>query len=265
MLEHIKSTLAELKQIKPLVLCLTNYVTMDFMANSLLALGAAPLMSEANSEIEELVHLSHVVYINIGTLNDAFLERSLLAATIANSLNKPVILDPVGAGASQLRTHAALKLLPFADVVRGNASEIISLNGSSATTKGVETSEPVLKAISSATNLAQELQKIIIISGPEDFVTDGKKEKKLPFGSTLMPLVTGMGCTMTAVLSAFIATNPHHFTAAVQATAYFGLCGQLTEQKTKTPGTFRQLFIDHLFQPDWGFFANIAEGVNHAI
>lgn len=112
MINEIQSTLTQLRHVQPLVLCLTNYVTMDFMANALLALGAAPLMSESREEIEELVSISHALYINIGTLNDAFMARALFAAKIANYLNKPIVLDPVGAGASKLRTAAALELLP---------------------------------------------------------------------------------------------------------------------------------------------------------
>lgn len=261
MIEQIKITLTQLRQTKPLVLCLTNYVTMDFTANSLLALGAAPLMSESIEEIEELVAISQAVYINIGTLSDIFIEKALFTAKIANSLNKPIILDPVGAGASKLRTTAALELLVLADIIRGNASEIIALAGGLATTKGVESSDPVLKAIKSAHLLAKNHHKIIVISGPEDFITDGTQEQKLNFGSNLMPLVTGMGCTLTAVLSAFAACNPNYFQAALQATAYFGLCGQLTHLQTRTPGTFKQKFIDNLFQPDWEFL----EEYSHAL
>jgi hydroxyethylthiazole kinase len=260
MIEQIKSSLAQIKQTKPLVLCLTNYVTMDLMANSLLALGAAPLMSESKQEIEELVTISQAVYINIGTLNKRFIERAFFAAEVANLLNKPVILDPVGAGASKLRTAAAIELLPLAQIIRGNASEIISLTGATGGTKGVESTDPVLKAMSSAEALAQNHNKIIVISGPEDYVTDGKQAQTLTYGSHLMPLITGMGCTMTAVLSAFVACNPEHFHAAVQATAYFGLCGQLSYQQAKAPAAFRQTFIDHLFQPDWDFFTRVAEG-----
>lgn len=261
MLEQIKSTLTQLRKNKPLVLCLTNYVTMDFMANSLLALGAAPLMSESKDEIEELVTISQAVYINIGTLNEAFMERALLAVQIANSLNKPVILDPVGAGASKLRTAAAMQLLPFAQVIRGNASEIIALSGASSTTKGVETADPVLKAISSAHSLARKHHKIIIISGPEDFITDGTQDQSLAFGSALMPRITGMGCTLTAVLGAFLASNPDQFQASVEATAYFSLCGQATKEQANAPASFRQAFIDTLFYPDWDCFAGIIDGI----
>lgn len=255
MLEQLKSSLTQLRQTKPLVLCLTNYVTMDFMANSLLALGAAPLMSESREEIEELVAISQAIYINIGTLNEVFMERARFAAQIANLLNKPLVLDPVGAGASKLRTAAAVELLPLANIIRGNASEIMALSGAQGTTKGVETADPVQKAIASAHALAKN-DKTIIISGPEDFITNGQQDKTLTFGSNLMPLVTGMGCTMTAVIAAFTACNPNHFQAAIDATAYYGLCGQQAQQKTFAPASFKQAFIDNLYQPDWDFFKN---------
>ncbi|CEG56315.1 hydroxyethylthiazole kinase [Legionella fallonii] len=254
MIEQIKSSLFLLREKKPLVLCLTNYVTMDLMANSLLALGAAPLMCESIDEIEELVNISHALYINIGTLNKVFMDRAILAAQTANSLNKPVILDPVGAGASKLRTSAALQLLPLANIVRGNASEIISLSGANGATKGVESMHPVEKAMSMGNTLAKNMNKTIIITGPEDYITDGSEALTLPFGSHLMPLITGMGCTLTAVISAFTSNNYTHFQAAAYATAYFGLCGQLAQQQSQVPGFFRQIFINNLFHPDWDYF-----------
>jgi len=241
-------------------LCLTNYVTMDLMANSLLALGAAPLMSESIDEIEELVTISQVVYINIGTVTNAFMERARLAIKIANSLNKPVVLDPVGTGASKLRTSAAMELLPLVNVIRGNASEIISLSGAHGATKGVEAGDLVITAISGACSLAQNHNKIIVITGPEDFITDGKQQKTLKCGSPIMSLITGMGCTMTAVLSAFVACNPNHYLASVEAAAYFGLCGQLAQQQAQGPGQFRQVFIDNLYNPDWDYFALAFKG-----
>ena len=154
------------------------------------------------------------------------MERAFIAAKMANILNKPVILDPVGAGASNLRTSAAIELLPLANVVRGNASEIIALSGTTTATKGVESTDPVQKAIRSAKLLAKTHNNIIVISGPEDFVTDQDL-----------------------------------YQAALHATAYFGLCGQLTHQKAQAPAAFRLSFIDNLFNPDWDFFTHAAEGV----
>lgn len=256
MIEQIKSSLTLLRDKKPLILCLTNYVTMDFMANSLLALGAAPLMSESIEEIEELVGISHALYINIGTLNSAFMERALFAAKIAKSLNKPIILDPVGAGASKLRTSASLQLLPLANIVRGNASEIISLSGTQGSPKGVESVHPVERAMIIGNTLAKDLQQIIIISGSEDFITNGSQTKLLPFGAHLMTLITGMGCTLTAVIAAFVTNNSNHFQAATYATAYFGLCGQLAYQQATVPGSFKQAFINNLYHPNWIYFAD---------
>lgn len=261
MIESIKASFKELKRNKPLVLCLTNYVTMDFMANSLLALGAAPLMSESMDEIEELVTISQSVYINIGTLDKTFLQRAVHAVDIANSLNKPVILDPVGSGASLLRTMAALELLPKASVIRGNASEILSLSAAQSISKGVESVHSVEQAMSIAKSLAAQLNKTIIISGPQDFISDGTKSLLLPFGSTLMPLITGMGCTLTAVIAAFVTSGPDYYVNAARATAFFGLCGQYAEQKAPQPGTFRQAFIDTLYQPDWDYFAKVYQQV----
>lgn len=256
MIEQIKSSLLKIRQDKPLILCLSNYVTMDFVANNLLALGAAPLMSEANEEIEELVNISSALYLNMGTLNDAYMSRALLASSIAQSLNKPIILDPVGTGASVLRTTNAVRLLNAAHVIRGNASEIISLSNAKGATKGVESVHGVDEAINTAKNLAHELNKVIVISGPTDYITDGQQEQSFTFGSALMPVVTGMGCALTAVMSAFVSTNPNHYEAATHAALFFSLCGHYAHEVTTSPGSFRQQFIDNLFNPNWNYFSS---------
>lgn len=260
LLKDLEDALVSLRQTKPLVLCLTNFVTMDFMANSLLALGAAPLMSQSMDEIEELVTISHVVNINLGTLDQAFYERAFEAAKLAKTQKKPVVLDPVGAGASHLRTSAAKSFLPYADIIRGNASEILALSDEAADTKGVESSRSVNQAMSAARELAVLPAKVMVVSGPVDFITDGRQAINLPFGSPLMPLVTGMGCTLTAVIAAFAAIGLSTYQAALLATAYFGLCGQLTQHKTQGPGAFRQVFIDRLYKPDWEIFSEWIEG-----
>lgn len=267
MIDNVQSTLSQIKSQNPLILCLTNYVTMDFVANSLLAVGAAPLMSESKNEIKELVTISNAVYLNIGTLDEAYMERALRAAEVASALNKPIILDPVGSGASTLRTTNALKLLDSANVVRGNASEILALCRADSTTKGVESLHAVAEATDQAKALAKNLNKIIVISGPTDYITDGERELSLSFGSSLMPLVTGMGCTLTAVVSAFAAIHSDWFTAASQATAFFSLCGQHANQSAQSPGSFRQEFIDNLYHPNWDYFASAYhhQGTQNAI
>lgn len=247
MQEQIKKAIAQLRQTKPLVLCLTNYVTMDFMANTLLALGAAPLMSCETSEFDELLQLCHAVYINIGTLDESFILRCTQAIALAQRYHKPIVLDPVGAGASKIRTQTAREFMQAADIIRGNASEIMALADSASQTLGVESMHQVSDAKTVAQQLANKLKCTIVVSGPEDFVTDGTKEIFLCGGSPLMPLVTGMGCSLTAVIAAFRAVITDSMQAATLATAYFGLCGSAAAQKTDKPGAFRTMFIDEVY------------------
>lgn len=239
-----------IKHHKPIILCLTNVVTMDFMANSLLALGAAPIMSCDDRELKELISISHAVNINIGTLDAAFISRCKQAVDIARRLQKPVILDPVGAGASIIRTQSALELMQFSDIIRGNASEIMALLDMNIESAGVESTKTTHMAKDSADMLARKLKNTIIVSGKEDYITDGLRHEILHYGSPLMPLVTGMGCTLTAVVAAFRAILPDSFDAARLATAYFGLCGNRAEEKASTPGAFRTAFIDALYSLD---------------
>ncbi len=250
MIKQIETTIADLRKLKPLVLCLTNYVTMDFMANSLLALGAAPLMSVCDAEIEELVKISHAININIGTLDDDSIARYYKAVKFAKQYNKPLILDPVGAGASIIRTNCARELMKYVDIIRGNASEIMALIDDDVKTLGVESLNPTKQAKDQAKILANKFNCTIVISGAEDFITDGTREESLTFGSPLMPLVTGMGCTLTAVIAAFRATINDSFEAAKYATSYFGLCGNLANIKADKPATFRSAFIDELYSAD---------------
>jgi len=249
MINRMNSTLALLKKTKPLVLCLTNYVTMDFMANSLLALGAAPIMSCANEEFSELIYLSHALYINIGTLDKAFIDKALIAAHLAKTMGKPVVLDPVGVGASPFRTENARKLMPYATIIRGNASEIMGLLDDEAKTRGVDSASSTEVAKNHAVTLAKQLNCTVVISGEQDCITDGHEILLLNVGSPLMPLITGMGCSLTAVIAAFCAiTSP--YIAASLATLYFGLCGNMAETVTDKPGSFRAAFIDALYIAD---------------
>ncbi len=261
MLNQLKHAVSHLKKKKPLVLCLTNYVTLDFMANVLLAIGALPLMSESEAEITELVAISNSINLNIGTLNTAFIKRADIAIQTAQQHQKPLILDPVGAGASHLRTSIAQQYMSQAILIRGNASEILSLGNVAQQTQGVDAVHTVSDATETARHLANIHHTTIIVSGKTDFVTDGLQQQSLPFGSAIMPQVVGMGCTLTAVVAAFKAIIPNAFEAATLATAYFGLCGQLTEKTASRPGSFRMQFIDTLSQPDWTALQKIWEEI----
>lgn len=248
MISKINHAINTIVSTKPLILNITNMVTMDLMANGLLALGAAPLMSTCDEELEALVRISHAVNMNIGTLDKAFIERCQEVALLAQQYQKPVILDPVGAGASDIRTKTAKLLLPFVDIVRGNASEIMSLVDINVQTSGVESVHSTMQAKEHACALAKQHQITVVVSGEIDYVTNGTQEIELNYGSAVMPLVTGMGCLLTAVIAAFHAVNPHPFEAATLATAYYGLCGSAAEKMSPRPGNFRSAFIDALYE-----------------
>ena len=261
MLYDLENALMQLRNIKPLILCLTNHVTMDFMANCLLSLGAAPLMSHDKRELEALIKISHAINLNIGTLDHDFIERAHTAIHFAKKYNKPIILDPVGAGASEIRTSTARALMVSADIIKGNASEIMALIDDNHQTLGVESTHKVSDAAHKAIMLARNHACTVVVSGERDLVTSGAQESTLGFGSALMPLVTGMGCTLTAVIAAFRAIIPDTYQAAYLATAYYGLCGNLAAQKTNSPGSFRTFFIDELYAANFTAMKKIPHAV----
>ena len=261
MIDDLKRAIAQLRRTKPLVLCLTNAVTMDFMANCLLSLGAAPIMSKDIRELDELIKVCHVVNLNIGTLDVNFIDRAEQALQLAETHHKPVILDPVGAGTTSIRTTSSQILMASADIIRGNASEIMAITGNIHASKGVESSHAVSDATDLATTFAEAYQCTVVVSGAEDFITNGQQQERLAFGSPLMALVTGMGCSLTAVIGAFKSIIPDSFHAARLGTAYFGLCGALAAQKTDKPGSFRTLFIDELYTADFAAMKDLIHAI----
>lgn len=265
-IKEVASAVSKVKDIRPLVLSITNYVTMDIVANSLLALGARPIMSVCSEELEELVAIADAVNVNIGTLDQSFVDRCHIVAEFAKKYNKPLVFDPVGSGATIIRTKSAQELVQYADIVRGNASEIMSLAGSDAKTLGVESLNTTDQAKLAAVILAKKFNLTVIVSGAEDFVTDGTKKQSLFFGSDLMPLITGMGCALNGVIASFRATLHDSFNAAVLAVSYFGLCGNLAEVKFSAPGTFRNAFIDELYNANFDFMNSLsAQGLIHEV
>ena len=240
-------TLHQLRLQQPLILCLTNYVTMQFTANCLLSLGAAPLMSESVEEIEELVSISHALYINIGTLNETFVHLTRTAIKHAQSLNIPIVLDPVGAGASNLRTSIAKEFASYAHVIRGNASEIMALCGEDCAPCGTESRHLVSDAQSLAVTLAKSLSAIVIISGKQDFITDGQEAFYQNDGNEIMSQITGMGCSLTAVIAAFCASNSAYYQASTEAISTFNKAGSDAAINSNGPGSFKSQFIDALY------------------
>jgi hydroxyethylthiazole kinase len=241
--------IAKIRGQKPLVHNITNFVVMNYTANVLLATGASPVMAHAKNEVEEMVSFAGSLVINIGTLTDTWIASMLKAGKKASALNTPIILDPVGSGATRLRTEAAKTIISETNVsiVRGNASEILSLHNEDSRSKGVDSLHSVDEAGESAKILARELGATLAITGPVDFITDGSREVRVENGHALMPVVTGTGCSATAVIGAFAAVDPDPVSATATALAFFGLAGEKAGQTAQGPGTFMIQLLDALY------------------
>ena len=241
--------LRNIRENKPLIHNITNYVVMNFTANVLLATGASPVMAHALNEVEEMASFAGALVLNIGTLTDAWVEAMLQAGRKATALGRPIVLDPVGAGATALRTAAARKILAETrvSVVRGNASEILALSRENCGGKGVDARHAVEDAVAVAGGLARELRTTLAITGPVDLVTDGRRVARIEGGHPLMPLVTGTGCAATAIIGAFLAVDPDPVSAAATGLAFFGIAGAMAGARAEGPGTFQIGLLDALY------------------
>ncbi len=243
------ANLAALREKKPLIHNITNYVVMNYTANALLAMGASPVMAHAQNEVEDMVSLAGALVLNIGTLTDDWVAAMILAGKKASAQGTPIILDPVGSGATALRTNSAKKIIAATrvSVIRGNASEILSLRHEDSKTKGVDSVHAVDEAAATAKILAQELNTTLAITGPVDLVTDGRRVVRVSNGHPLMGFVTGTGCTATATIGAFLAVDDDPLSAAATALAYFGLAGEVAGQTASAPGSFMIQMLDALY------------------
>ena len=241
--------LQKIRTNKPLIHNITNFVVMNFTANVLLASGASPVMAHAGNEVEEMVAYAGALVLNIGTLTDTWVAAMIKAGKKASLLGTPIVLDPVGSGATTLRTNAAKSILKetTVSVVRGNASEILSLAGQDGQTKGVDTAHSVHDASQAAQMLAQDLGTTLAITGATDLVTNGSQTLIIEGGHPLMPAVTGTGCSASAILGAFLAVDPYPLTAAATGLAFFGLAGEKAGALAQGPGTFMIHLLDALY------------------
>ena len=252
MAEKAAENLRYVRERRPLVHNITNYVVMNYTANALLACGASPVMAHAAEEVEEMVSLAGALVLNIGTLSPSWIEVMLKAGKRANALHVPVILDPVGAGATRLRTDSARRLIEglSIQVIRGNASEILSLTGekSGSRTKGVDSVHTVDQVAETAMELAQEIGTTLAITGAVDLITDGERVCRVMNGHEMMSYVTGTGCTATVMIGAFLAVCPNPLEAAATGLAYFGLAGEKAASKAFGPGSFQIALLDALYR-----------------
>ena len=241
--------LRDLRERKPLVHQITNYVVMNETANATLALGALPVMAHAREEVEEMVALAGALVLNIGTLSPHWIEAMLLAGKAANELGVPVVLDPVGAGATRFRTETAQRLLDEVKVavLRGNQGEVATLVGVEAEVRGVESigagGEPADLARAAARNLGL----VVSVTGPVDHVSDGDRVLAVANGHELLAAVTGTGCMSSAITGCFLAVaRDTPLEAAAGALAAFGVAGEDAARDAKGPGSFHVGLYDAL-------------------
>lgn len=241
-------TLAALHTQSPLVHCITNYVAMNIAANVVLAAGASPAMVHAQAEVADFVPISGALTINIGTLSPTWVTAMHLAAEAANAAGKPWVLDPVAHFATPYRGEVVRGLIAHRPtIIRGNASEILALSGAETAGKGADSGDSVSDAQAAATALAQTTGSVVAITGAVDFVTNGTQAAHISGGSDLMPKITAIGCSLTALMGAFVAVAPP-LDATVAALVMFAEAGARAAKTATGPGSFQVAFLDALSQ-----------------
>lgn len=253
-LENVKNT-------TPLVHCITNYVTVNDVANILLACGGSPVMADDEREAGDITSLADALYINIGTLNHRTIESMMISGETAKKKGIPIIFDPVGAGASKLRTDTAKKIIESlpVSVIRGNISEIKTLAGAAASTKGVDAgvsdiSEDALKySVELAKELAKSTGAVVAVSGETDIATDGERVYLIKNGHEDMTKITGTGCMLTGVVAAYCAANKDNILEAVVAAfCAVGYSGEKARRRmiSESAGTssLRMWLIDNIYR-----------------
>ena len=233
----------------PVVHNITNYVVMNNTANALLAVGASPVMAHAEEEMEAMVGISSALVINIGTLSRAWIKSMHLAAGFAAKRGLPIVVDPVGAGATAYRTQTVLDLFAVArpTIIRGNASEILALYGAESRTRGVDSSAASQDALQAARALHDRFGAVVCVSGATDFIVGNQGLVRVDNGHPMMTRVTGLGCTATALCGAFAAVTPEPARAAAQAMAVMGIAGELAAERSEGPGSLQVNFLDALY------------------
>ena len=243
------TTLRELRARKPLVHQITNYVVMNETANATLALGALPVMAHAREEVEEMVGLASALVLNIGTLSESWIEAMLLAGRAASERAIPIVLDPVGAGATAYRTDTARRILDEVQVtvLRGNAGEVATLAGVDAEVRGVESMATGLEPGALAQGAARQLGVVVSVTGPIDHVSDGERTLDIANGHPLLASVTGTGCISSALTGCFLAALPEApLEAAAEALAALGVAAEDAAAGADGPGTFHARLYDAL-------------------
>ena len=253
--QSVWADVLEIRHHAPLIHNITNYVAMNTTANALLALGASPVMAHAQEEVADMVGIAKALVINIGTLSEKWIQSMQKAMLQAKRCGVPIVLDPVGAGATAYRTETARQLLSVAPVaiIRGNASEIMAIAQADPVlktgtiSKGVDSISGSESAVGAARELNRAYGAVVCITGETDFIVSSNIVAKVKNGHAMMPRVTGLGCTASALCGAFLGINTLAFDAAVHAMVVMGIAGELAAEQAKGPGSLQLHFIDTLY------------------
>ncbi|MED3688980.1 hydroxyethylthiazole kinase [Peribacillus butanolivorans] len=251
----------QVRESKPLIHQITNFVTVNDCANATLAIGGSPVMTSSPREVEDMVKLADALVLNFGTIDDKALEAMEIAGKTANSLNIPVVLDPVGVGATSYRTEQVAELLKKVtfQIIRGNASEIHRLMGGDIVTRGVDSGELAISNAELAARAANKLNSVVVVSGAKDAVSDGKNTSIIDNGNPLLTSVTGTGCMATALIGTFSGVTDNFYAAAVAGISTMSISGELAAaklQKDEGTGTFRVRLIDAISRIDKEIWIN---------
>lgn len=245
----------------PLVHQITNYVTVNDCANATICVGASPVMSHAVEDVADMVKIASALVLNIGTLDKNQIEGMLVAGGVAAKRGIPIILDPVGAGATPYRTETAnhlLKELPIT-VLKGNAGEIGTIAGASAKVRGVDSESISGNKKDIVKNLAREYYCTVVMSGEEDIISDGERLAEVKNGVPFMGKVSGTGCMASAICGAFTAYSSDIMDGCITAMTYFGVAGEIAAKTAEGPGTFKPKLFDAMANLTIDEFKSMAE------
>jgi len=246
--------LLEVRKKKPLVHHITNYVTVNDCANICICAGGSPVMTDERKDIEEMVAMASAVVLNIGTLNERTVESMLIAGHEANKADIPVILDPVGAGATSYRTSVVGTILGKVDiaVIKGNAGEIGTLAGTGGKVRGVDSASGTDNKLDSVMTLAEKEGCVVASTGKTDFVSDGRKSAILNNGHDLLECISGTGCMVSSVVGCYVGSCGPSVDSVMSAISVFNISGELAAKMSDGPGTFKMSLMDAMYnlQPD---------------
>jgi len=247
--KRVVETRKRIREERPLVHFITNMVTMNDVANATLAIGALPVMAHSPVEVAEMVASAGALVLNTGTPSPKRVEAMLLAGQKACELGLPILLDPVGAGATAFRLDLNRRLLNELriTVLKGNQGEIAALLGKAGTLKGVETVKAVDDPLLLSHRAAREFKTVAAVTGEHDFVSDGERGLRVENGHPMMKVMSGAGCVAGAVVGAFLAVGEEPLLAAAEALALFGLAGEKAARESRGPGSFKTALLDALY------------------